>query len=127
MRAHVSWGSAKVGALQEPILALRRQLAQLNSAEKEASLCWLQHAKICRATGHFEAASTASLEALKRRVPGAVIEHAKLMWDREQPHRAISKLQQVQQLAEIFFNFDWHFKNGVNAMLNFICPCDQRP
>lgn len=83
--------------LQEPILALRRQLALLNSAEKEASLCWLQHAKICRATGHFEAASHACLEALKRRVPGAIIEHAKLMWDREQPHRAISKLQQVAQ------------------------------
>lgn len=80
---------------QEPILALRRQLAWLNSAEKEASLCWLQHAKICRATGHYEAASTACLEAMKRRVPGAIIEHAKLMWDREQPHRAISKLQQV--------------------------------
>ena len=87
--------------MQEPILALRRQLALLNSADKEASLCWLQHAKICRATGHFEAASTASLEAMKRRVPGAVIEHAKLMWDREQPHRAISKLQQAIISSEL--------------------------
>lgn len=76
-------------------MALRRQLAVLNGADKEADLCWLQHAKICRATGHFEAASTASLEAMAKGVPGAIIEHAKLLWDMDQPHRAITKLQQV--------------------------------
>lgn len=82
--------------LQEPILALRRQLALLSGAEKEAGLCWLQQAKICRGTGHFEAARTAGLEALTRDVPGSKIEHAKLFWDTEQPYRAMAQLQQVR-------------------------------
>ena len=90
--------------LQEPILALRRQLAVLSGAEKEAGLCWLQQAKICRVTGHFEAACTAGLEALSREVPGAVIEHAKLLWETDQPYRAIARLQQVLSSAiEIHF------------------------
>lgn len=67
----------------------------LSGSEKEAGLCWLQQAKICRATGHFEAAVAAGLEALAREVPGAVIEHAKLLWDTDQPYRAIARLQQV--------------------------------
>ena len=86
--------------LQEPILALRRQLAVLSGAEKEAGLCWLQQAKICRVTGHFEAACTAGLEALSREVPGAVIEHAKLLWETDQPYRAIARLQQVHIIGK---------------------------
>jgi hypothetical protein len=38
-------------ATQEPILALRRQLAELSHAAPEAGRCWLQLAKICRAAG----------------------------------------------------------------------------
>lgn len=83
---------------QEPILALRRQLAMVSGAEGEAGQCWLQHAKLCRVSGHFEAATTASLEALARQVPGAGLERAKLLWDMDKPHRAIISLQEVHML-----------------------------
>ena len=84
---------------QEPILALRRQLAVLSGAEKEASQCWLKHAEICRATGHFEAAMTASLQTLARNIPGAQIEHACLLWDMGAADRAIQTVQQVLSLV----------------------------
>lgn len=80
---------------QEPILALRRQLAVVSGAEGEAGLWWLQQAKLCRVSGHFEAATTASLEALARQVAGAGLERAKLLWDMDKPHRAIISLQEV--------------------------------
>jgi serine/threonine-protein kinase ATR len=82
--------------VQEPILALRRQLAVVSGADAEAGQCWLQQAKLCRVSGHFEAATTASLEALARQVPGAGLERAKLLWDMDKPHRAIISLQEVQ-------------------------------
>lgn len=37
---------------QEPILALRRQLAVLAGAGADAGRCWLQHARACRLAGH---------------------------------------------------------------------------
>ena len=74
---------------------MRRQLAVLTGAEAEAGQCWLQHAKLCRVSGHFEAATTASLQALQRQVPGADLEHARLLWDMDKPHRAIISLQEV--------------------------------
>ena len=80
---------------QEPILALRRQLAALTGADAEAGKCWLAHAKLCRANGHFQAALTATLEALARDVPGASIQRAKLLCDMNEPHRAIMHLQQA--------------------------------
>ena len=70
----------------------------VSGAEAEAGLCWLQQAKLCRVSGHFEAATTASLEALARQVPGAGLERAKLLWDMDKPHRAIISLQEVQRL-----------------------------
>ena len=87
--------SSRCCLAQEPILALRRQLAVVSGADGEAGQCWLQHAKLCRVSGHFEAATTASLEALARQVPGAGLERAKLLWDMEKPHRAIITLQEV--------------------------------
>ncbi len=45
--------------------------------------------------GHFEAANTASLEAVAQRVPGAPVEHAKLLWAMVKPHRAIIEMQEV--------------------------------
>lgn len=83
-------------AVQEPILALRRQLAVLAGEEAEAGMCWLQHAQLCRVSGHNEAAGTASLEALARSVPGAALERARLLWDRDQQHDAILKLKEVR-------------------------------
>ncbi|KAL0029509.1 hypothetical protein WJX79_000191 [Trebouxia sp. C0005] len=85
---------------QEPILALRRQLAVVSGADTEAGQCWLQQAKLCRVSGHFEAATTASLEALARQVPGAGLERAKLLWDMDKPHRAIISLQEILQETE---------------------------
>jgi hypothetical protein len=35
----------------EPLLALRRQLCGLMHDADGMGLCWLQHAKLCRATG----------------------------------------------------------------------------
>ncbi len=84
--------------MQEPILALRRQLAVLAGEEAEAGMCWLQHAQLCRVSGHNEAAGTASLEALARSVPGAALERARLLWDRDQQHDAILKLKEVHRL-----------------------------
>ncbi len=59
-------------------------------------MCWLQHAQLCRVSGHNEAAGTASLEALARSVPGAALERARLLWDRDQQHDAILKLKEVR-------------------------------
>lgn len=67
----------------------------VSGAEGEAGQCWLQQAKLCRVQGHFEAATTASLEALARQVEGAGLERAKLLWDMDKPHRAIISLQEV--------------------------------
>jgi hypothetical protein len=46
--------TACVGRAQEPILALRRQLAELAGARDEAGRCWLQAARACRLAGHGE-------------------------------------------------------------------------
>lgn len=73
----------------------------VSGADGEAGQCWLQHAKLCRVSGHFEAATTASLEALARQVPGAGLERAKLLWDMEKPHRAIITLQEVSHLSTL--------------------------
>ena len=85
---------------QEPILALRRQLASLSGAEAEAGECWLQLAKLCRGTGHYEAATTAVLEAVASRVPSAALEHVQLLWDKGQPYRAVSEAQLLARLAQ---------------------------
>ena len=78
-------------ASQEPILALRRQLASLSGAAAEAGECWLQLAQLCRGTGHYEAATTAVLEAVASRVPSAPLEQLRLLWDKGQPYRAVSE------------------------------------
>jgi len=98
--------------VQEPILALRRQLAVVSGADAEAGQCWLQQAKLCRVSGHFEAATIASLEALARQVPGAGLERAKLLWDMDKPHRAIISLQEVQCLLTNGFGIFLANKKG---------------
>ncbi|BDA43155.1 Serine/threonine-protein kinase ATR at C-terminar half [Coccomyxa sp. Obi] len=88
-------------ATQEPILALRRQLAVLAGDVDEAGKCWLQHAQLCRISGHNEAAGTATLEALAHNVTGAALERARLLWDRDQQHDAILKLKEVIQQMDV--------------------------
>ena len=86
--------------IQEPILALRRQLASLSGAAAEAGECWLQLAQLCRGTGHYEAATTAVLEAVASKVPWAPLEHVQLLWDKGQPYRAVSEAQVLAQQAQ---------------------------
>lgn len=93
-------GRPALPCLQEPILALRRQLASLSGAAAEAGECWLQLAQLCRGTGHYEAATTAVLEAVASRVPWAPLEHVQLLWDKGQPYRAVSEAQLLAQQAQ---------------------------
>eukprot|EP00879_Flechtneria_rotunda_P008531 GHRR01008938.1.p1 GENE.GHRR01008938.1~~GHRR01008938.1.p1 ORF type:complete len:1480 (+),score=620.50 GHRR01008938.1:516-4442(+) len=84
-----------------PLLALRRQLAALLQDKEGTGRAWLQHAKLCRLTGHHEAAETSVLEALARGVPGALLERCRLLWEQDKGHRAVMELQQlVQQCLE---------------------------
>ncbi|KAL6746420.1 kinase-like domain-containing protein [Haematococcus lacustris] len=80
-------------ASQEPLLALRRQLAGLMGDKAGVAACWLQHAKLCRVTGHHEAAATATLEALAAGAPGARLERAKLLWHSGRERRALEELR----------------------------------
>jgi hypothetical protein len=75
-----------------PLLALRRQLAGLLGDSDWVGQAWLQHAKLCRITGHKGAAETAVLEALSRRVPGATLERCRLLWASDRGHRAVQEL-----------------------------------
>lgn len=45
--------------------------------------------------GHFEAAGAAALKAVAAGVPEAPLEHAKLLWAMDKPHRAIVDMEQV--------------------------------
>ena len=89
----------------------------LTGAEAEAGQCWLQHAKLCRVSGHFEAATTASLEALHRQVPGADLQYAKLLWDMDKPHRAIISLQEASALMSLLLHW--------SRMLVSFQPCSE--
>ncbi len=46
--------------------------------------------------GHFEAAGAAALKAVAAGVPEAPLEHAKLLWAMEKPHRAIVDMEQAR-------------------------------
>lgn len=85
---------------QAPILALRRQLASLAGWSADAGQCWLQHAQLCRATGHYDTAVPAVLEASAAKVPGSSLERVELMYARGDAHRALSELRCLEvQLA----------------------------
>lgn len=81
-------------------MALRRQLARLSGAYGEAGDCWLQQAQLSRVSGHFEAAHMAVLEALSNKVAGAGLERARLLWETDQPHRAVVALQEVKPTSQ---------------------------
>eukprot|EP00878_Enallax_costatus_P022474 GHUV01023843.1.p1 GENE.GHUV01023843.1~~GHUV01023843.1.p1 ORF type:complete len:1333 (+),score=447.74 GHUV01023843.1:514-3999(+) len=89
--------TAPVLSSRAPLLALRRQLAGLLRDNEGMGRAWLQHAKLCRSTGHQEAAETSVLEAQARSVPGALLERCRLLWDRDKGHRAVMELQLVVQ------------------------------
>jgi hypothetical protein len=58
---------------QEPILSWRRQLAALPGSVGGVGELWLQHARLCRATGHTEAAMPAVLQAAACQVRRAAL------------------------------------------------------
>jgi len=87
-------------AAQEPILAARRALAELAGARADAGASWLALARLCRAQGHLEAASVASLEAVARGAAGAGLERARLLWARDAPATALATLRAAVAAAE---------------------------
>ncbi|KAG6548304.1 hypothetical protein Mapa_010357 [Marchantia paleacea] len=84
---------------REPILALRRLLFSTSGLQSEVGICWLEYAKLCRAAGHYETANRAILQAQSVGAPNAHMEMAKLLWDTNKSHRAITELQQA--LSEV--------------------------
>jgi serine/threonine-protein kinase ATR len=84
-------------AARAPVLALRRQLAALAGAPPgEAGAAWLALARLCRATGHLDAAAPAVLEAAAVGVPGAALERLELLRARGEPHRALVELAALE-------------------------------
>ena len=87
-------------SVQEPILALRRALCELAGDARGAGGCWLALARLCRRGGHLEAGGVAALEAAAAGAPGAGLERARLMWERDQPTKAQRALrEEVSALA----------------------------
>ena len=43
----------------------------------------------------MQAAMMASMDAVAQQAPGAAVQHAKLLWAMNEPHRAILQLQEV--------------------------------
>ncbi|PNW78179.1 hypothetical protein CHLRE_10g467200v5 [Chlamydomonas reinhardtii] len=79
---------------QEPLLSFRRQLSALMGDREAEAAAWLATAKLCRANGHLDAATSAVLEAATRGVgAAAALESAKLLRARDLHHRAASELQ----------------------------------
>ncbi|GIL92019.1 hypothetical protein Vretifemale_19512, partial [Volvox reticuliferus] len=79
---------------QEPLLSLRRQLSALMGDHEGEAAAWLATAKLCRANGHLDAATSAVLEAAARGIgSAAALESAKLLRARELHHRAAAELQ----------------------------------
>jgi len=81
-------------AAQAPILALRIQLARLAGSPADAGGACLALAALSRAGGHMEAAAAAALEASALGAPGAALERARLLWDRDAPTRALALLRE---------------------------------
>jgi len=86
---------------QAPILALRRQLATISGSPSDAGKCWLEHARLCRITGHYEAAMSAAVEASVADVPGAALERLTLIYDRGEPYRAVSELSALVERMHV--------------------------
>ncbi|GFR46172.1 hypothetical protein Agub_g7700, partial [Astrephomene gubernaculifera] len=79
---------------QEPLLAFRRQLSAIMGDRGAEAAAWLDTAKLCRANGHLDAATSAVLEATARGLgAAAALEAAKLLRAREEHHRAVAELQ----------------------------------
>jgi len=78
---------------QEPVLALRRQIAAVGGIPHEEGRCFLLQAKLSRKTGHFDSAAISCFEAISLKAEGSSLEYAKLLWSTGESHRAINILQ----------------------------------
>lgn len=66
---------------REPILSVRRQLAELLGMRDRAGQLCVEQARVTREAGHLESARALALEGLHKGAPGAALEHAELLWD----------------------------------------------
>ncbi|CAD7704331.1 unnamed protein product, partial [Ostreobium quekettii] len=78
---------------QEPILALRRQLALWMDDTATVARCWLLLAKSLRAASQYGQANFAAMMAVRHRAIGSELESVKLLWCQNQHHQAIQELQ----------------------------------
>ncbi|GAB4838582.1 hypothetical protein Ancab_028127 [Ancistrocladus abbreviatus] len=79
---------------REPLLAFRRLVFGASRLGAQVGSCWLQYAKLCRSSGHYETASQAILEAQSSGASNVHIEKAKLLWSMRRSDGAIAELQQ---------------------------------
>ena len=62
---------------------------------------WLDQAQMCRRAGHAEPASVAVLQAVGCRTPTALLEKARLLWQNDKKHQAISELRMVEANTQL--------------------------
>ena len=83
-----------------PILDLRRQLGTLMHSYDEIGICWIDHARLCRETGHLEAAGTSAVKARTLGVPGSSLEQLEILHAKGNTHRALHELQGLLPLIK---------------------------
>ncbi|CAL1372888.1 unnamed protein product [Linum trigynum] len=79
---------------REPLLAFRRLVFTSSGLGAQVGNCWLQYAKLCRSSGHYETANRSILEAQSSGALNAHMEKAKLLWSTRRSDGAIAELQQ---------------------------------
>ncbi|XP_020579052.1 serine/threonine-protein kinase ATR [Phalaenopsis equestris] len=91
---------------REPLLALRRLVFGASGLDAQVGNCWLQYAKLCRSSGHYETAHRAILEAHASGAPNVNVEKAKLLWSTKKSDSAIAELEQclLNMHAEVLGN-----------------------
>nr|XP_043624485.1 serine/threonine-protein kinase ATR [Erigeron canadensis] len=79
---------------REPLLAFRRLVFGASGLTGQVGNCWVQYAKLCRSSGHYETANRAILEAMASGAANVHMEKAKLLWSTRRSDGAIAELQQ---------------------------------
>ena len=101
---------------QAPILTLRRRLSSIIGAPEDTGNSLLQYARLCRATGHFDAAVQAVLEASAIEVPGSGLEYVELMHARGENHRALQEIKGIEVMIESEVGEASNFPNKKSRM-----------
>lgn len=79
---------------REPLLSFRRLVFSASGIGTQVGNCWIQYAKLCRTSGHYETANRAILEAQAAGASNVHMEKAKLLWSTRRADGAIAELQQ---------------------------------